>query len=224
MANDLKELLAKLAKGNPFGEKVTLVAATKTRTLEEISWAVGAGVTDVGENKVQEFCEKFGRVAGARWHFIGHLQRNKVKYLIGKTVLIHSVDSDGLAEEIARLSKKAGLTTDILIQINIGAEESKSGYPLLGGMDAFMRLTGMEGVRVKGFMAMLPHTDNEAVLVPLCDEMRRLYEQAKAVSPDVEYLSMGMSGDYALCISRGANMVRLGTAIFGERLLPAEKN
>lgn len=219
----LKNLLVRLEKGNPFGEKVTLVAATKTRSPQEINRALALGVTDIGENKVQEMREKYDLVCGGVRHFIGHLQRNKVKYLIGKTVLIHSVDSDGLAEEIARLSKKAGLTTDILIQINIGAEDSKSGYPLSGGMDAFLRLNAMEGVRVKGFMAMLPHTDIESVLVPLCDEMRRLYERAKAVSPAVEYLSMGMSGDYELCVSRGANMVRLGTAIFGERS-PSGKN
>ena len=220
MANDLKEILARLAKGNPFGEKVTLVAATKTRTPEEINRAIAAGVTDVGENTVQEFCRKYDAVRGARRHFIGHLQRNKVKYLIGRTFLIHSADRDGIAEEIARQSAKAGVTTDILIQINIGEEVSKGGYPLSGGMAAFERLSQTEGLRVKGFMAMLPRSDDERVLIPLCDEMRALYERARAVSCDVEYLSMGMSADWELCVSRGANMVRLGTAIFGERHFP----
>ena len=217
---EVERILEKLGKGNPFGERVTLVAATKTRTSEEIRRAVEAGVTDIGENKVQEFCEKYGLVSGARWHFIGHLQRNKVKYLIGKTFLIHSVDSDVLAEEIARRSKRAGIVTDVLLEVNIGAEESKSGYPRSDAMDAFLRLSAAEGLRIRGFMAMLPDTKDEKTLIPLCDEMRRLYERAKALSPLVEYLSMGMSGDYELCISRGANMVRLGTAIFGERPLP----
>ena len=196
---------------------MTLVAATKTRTPEEIERAIAAGVEDIGENKVQEFCEKFDLVHGARRHFIGHLQRNKVKYLIGKTFLIHSVDRDELAEEIARLSQKAGIVTDILIQINIGDEESKGGYPLEEGMAAFGRLSVTEGLRVKGFMAMLPNTDDERILVPLCDGMRALFEEARRASPDVEYLSMGMSGGWKLCVEHGSNMVRLGTAIFGER-------
>lgn len=220
MTNELQSLFKRLEKGNPFGEKVTLVAATKTRTPEEIDGAIAAGVTDIGENKVQEFCEKFDLVHGARRHFIGRLQRNKVKYLIGKTFLIQSVDRDGLAEEIARLSQKAGIASDILIQINIGREASKGGYDPSEGMAAFERLSAMEGLRVKGFMAMLPDTGNETVLVPLCEQMRALFERARDASCAVEYLSMGMSGDWELCIEHGSNMVRLGTAIFGKRPLP----
>lgn len=222
MTNDFEKILRQLEKSNPFGEKVTLVAATKTRSAEEINCAIAAGVQDVGENKVQEFCAKFDLVHGARRHFIGRLQRNKVKYLIGKTFLIQSVDRDSLAEEIARLSSESGTVTDILIQINVGNEPSKGGYPLAEGMAALDRLSSVRGLRVKGFMAMLPQTDDEKILVPLCKEMRALFERARGIYPETEYLSMGMSGDWELCIEHGSNMVRLGTALFGKRPLTAE--
>ncbi len=222
MTSDFENILQKIGKGNPFGEQVTLVAATKTRTAEEIDQAIKAGVRDIGENKVQEFCAKYDLVHGARRHFIGRLQCNKVKYLIGKTFLIQSVDRDELAQEIARLSLKKGVVSDILLQINIGNEETKGGYPLPEGMAALTRLSLMEGLRVKGFMAMLPHTDDESVLAPLCEKMRKLFERARGDFPDIEYLSMGMSGDWELCIKHGANMVRLGTALFGERNPPKQ--
>lgn len=214
---NVKNLTEALKSGNCFGEKVTLVAATKTRTPDEINRALRAGITDIGENKVQEFRDKFDLIAGGNRHFIGHLQTNKVKYLIGKTYLYHSVDRDGLAGEIAERSVRAGVVSDILIQINIGCEESKGGYPLGEGFAAYERLAQTEGLRVRGFMAMLPVSENAAYLTELCDNMRALYERAKERDENVTYLSMGMSGDWRLCLSRGANMIRLGTAIFGER-------
>ncbi|MDE7158445.1 MAG: alanine racemase, partial [Clostridiales bacterium] len=151
----IKNLLAHLQQGNCYHEHVTLVAATKTRTADEINLAIEAGIRDIGENKVQEFCEKYELVSGANRHFIGHLQTNKVKYLIGKTYLIHSVDRDELAAEIAKRSVRAKLVTDILVQINIGNEETKGGYLLEEGFAAFQRLSRTEGLRVCGFMAML---------------------------------------------------------------------
>lgn len=214
---NVKKLLSELSAGNPFGEKVTLVAATKTRTAEEINRAIAAGVADIGENRVQEFRDKYDFVQGGNRHFIGHLQTNKVKYLIGKTYLYHSVDRDELAGEIATRSVRAGIVSDVLIQINIGNEESKGGYPLESGFDTYCRLRERAGLRVRGFMAMLPVSDDEGYLSSLCDRMRALFERAKAQDESIAYLSMGMSGDYRLCISRGANMVRIGTTIFGER-------
>lgn len=219
-----EELLEKITAGNAFGERVTLVAATKTRTPEEIGIAVRAGIGDVGENRVQEFCAKYDLVQGARWHFIGRLQTNKVKYLIGKTFLIHSVDRDELAATIAAQSVRANLTTDVLVQINIGAEESKGGYPPEAGLAAFRRLARTDGLRVKGFMAMLPLSDDAALLGKLCDRMRALFEEARAEDPRADVLSMGMSGDWELCLEHGANMIRLGTAIFGERNANFMKN
>ncbi len=214
---NVKKLLASLEGGNCFHEPVTLVAATKTRSPEEINRAIAAGLSDIGENKVQEFCEKFDLVKGGNRHFIGHLQTNKVKYLIGKTCLIHSVDRDELAEEIAKRSLAAGTITNILVQINIGCEETKGGYPLEEGLGVALALAKTPGLCLNGFMAMLPISEDEGYLGGLCEKMRRLYEEAKAQIPTIRYLSMGMSGDYRLCLSHGSNMIRLGTAIFGER-------
>lgn len=217
METKIKNLLAELQVGNGLGEEVTLVAATKTRTAEEINRAIRAGIEHIGENKVQEFRDKYDGVQGAHRHFIGRLQTNKVKYLIGKTYLIHSVDRAEIAEEIAKRSRAQNVISDILIQINIGCEESKGGFAYENGFPAWEALSRTEGLRVRGFMAMLPLSDDCARLEALCDKMRALYERAKAQSADVTYLSMGMSGDWRLCLSCGANMIRLGTAIFGER-------
>ena len=214
---NVKALLPRLEKGNCFGEKVTLVAATKTRTVEEINRAINAGITDIGENRVQEFKDKFDGVIGGNRHFIGHLQTNKVKYLIGKTDLYHSVDRDELVEELSKRSKKAGIVSNVLIQVNIGNEESKGGYPLDDAFSVFLRLRETEGLRVRGFMAMLPAQGTEETLSALCKKMRALYERAKKEDSSIDYLSMGMSGDWELCLKNGANMIRLGTAIFGER-------
>lgn len=213
----IQRLLDRLKQGNCFSEPVTLVAATKTRTADEINRTIQAGISDIGENKVQEFCGKYDLVSGANRHFIGHLQTNKVKYLIGKTFLIHSVDRDELAAEIAKRSAKADLVTDILVQINIGNEETKGGYPIEKGFAAYERLRDTEGLRVRGFMAMLPATGGEAFLGTLCDKMRALYDKARARDKNIAFLSMGMSGDWELCLDHGANMIRLGTAIFGSR-------
>ena len=214
---NVKELLDELKCGNCFGEEVTLVAATKTRTADEINAAIAAGITDIGENKVQEFRDKFELVHGASRHFIGHLQTNKVKYLVGRCDLIHSVDRDELGREIACRAQKLGVVQNILIQVNVGCEETKGGYPLSDAFAAFERLSQTSGLRVLGFMAMLPISSDEKLLATLCDEMRALYDRAREVSADIKYLSMGMSGDWRLCLEHGANVIRLGTAIFGER-------
>lgn len=212
----VKEILSEIQAGNCFHEPVTLVAATKTRTAEEINRAILSGVTDVGENRVQEFTAKYDEVQGARRHFIGRLQTNKVKYLIGKTYLIHSVDRGELAETISRLSLNTGITSDILLEVNLG-EDSKGGYPLSEAFNAYERLREMHGLCVRGFMAMLPLGASDDEAGKLCDQMRTLFERAKAQDENIKYLSMGMSGDYKLCLAHGANMIRLGTTIFGER-------
>ena len=217
ISDNVRALLSRLPETNPFGEKITLVAATKTRTADEINEAIGAGITDIGENKVQEFRDKYDLVHGANRHFIGHLQTNKVKYLIGKTYLYHSVDRDELAQEIAVRSCRAGIVSDILIQVNIGCEESKGGYALADTPAAYEKLSRTEGLRVRGLMAMLPLSDDTALLSRLCDEMRALYDALRERDGNISFLSMGMSGDWELCVNHGANMIRLGTAIFGQR-------
>ena len=210
-------LKSEIEKGNPFGEKVLLVAATKTQSAEAINAAIEAGVDAVAENKPQEFRDKNDLLLPCSRHFIGHLQTNKVKYLIGKIELYHSCDRDELAEEIARRSVGAGIHSNILIQINIGDEDTKGGYAYDTAKETFTRLSQVEGLCVKGFMAMLPASDDEALLRNLTRKMRGLYEWAKMQSSAVEYLSMGMSGDYALCIEEGSNVIRVGSTIFGVR-------
>lgn len=211
------EILEEIKTGNPFGEKITLVAATKTRTAEEINRVIAAGVRDVGENRVQEFLEKFDGVHGGVRHFIGHLQTNKVKYLIGKIDLYHSVDRDELALELSKRSARAGIVSDVLLQINIGCEESKGGYPLEEGLAALARAKELEGIRVRGFMAMLPLAGDDGYKKSLCKKMRALFKSAREKDGNISSLSMGMSGDWRLCVSEGANMIRVGTALFGAR-------
>ena len=204
-------------KGNGYGEKVLLCAATKMQTAEDINFAIMAGVDAVAENKPQEFRDKHEFLLPCSNHFIGHLQTNKIKYLVGKIDLYHSCDRDELVLELARQSKNKGVVSNILIQINIGDEETKGGYAFETAKETFAKISLMEGVKVKGFMAMLPDVDDENLLRELTRKMRRLYEWAKTQSSEIEYLSMGMSGDYPLCIEEGSNMVRVGSSIFGKR-------
>lgn len=213
----VQELLEELKGGNAFGEKVWLIAATKTQTADAVNEAIAAGVDGVAENKPQEFRDKNELLLPCPRHFIGHLQTNKIKYLLGKIELYHSCDRDELAKALSKQSLLKGLTSDILIQINIGEEESKGGYPYDEGKEVFSRLNQTAGLRVRGFMAMLPDSDDEALLRSLARKMRALFDWAKTQSADVEYLSMGMSGDYALCVEEGSNMIRVGSTIFGAR-------
>ncbi len=217
IASRVAALKKSLEKGNKFGEKVTLVAATKMQDACAINAAIAAGVDAVAENKVQEFRDKNEALLPCPRHFIGHLQTNKVKYLIGKIELYHSCDRDELAMELARRSLQSGLISDVLVQINIGAETTKGGYAFESARETFLRLSQTQGLRVKGFMAMLPETDDTGLLRALTRKMRDLFDWAKTQSSAVEYLSMGMSGDYALCVEEGSNMVRLGSTIFGRR-------
>ena len=213
----VEEIKNELSEGNKFGEKVVLVAATKMQTAEAINAAIEAGVDAVAENKAQEFRDKNEYVLPCPRHFIGHLQTNKLKYLVGKVELFHSCDRDELALEIAKLSLKRGVISKVLIQINIGNEESKGGYAFSSAKEAFERLSKVEGLRIKGFMAMLPESQDEALLRALTRQMRGLFEWAKEQSSDIQYLSMGMSGDYKLCVQEGSNMIRVGSTIFGKR-------
>lgn len=211
------QLKKTLERGNAFGERVLLVAATKTQTAEAINRAIQGGVDAVAENKPQEFRDKNELLLPCPRHFIGHLQTNKIKYLLGKIELYHSCDRDELADELARLSLAKGLVSDVLVQINIGEEGSKGGYAYEDGHAVFERLSHKDGLRVRGFMAMLPPSDDEALLRSLVRKMRALYDWARTQSSDVCYLSMGMSGDYKLCVEEGGNVVRVGSTIFGAR-------
>ena len=213
----VKDLKEQLKTGNPYGEKVLLVAATKMQTAEAINQAIMAGVDAVAENKPQEFRDKNEFLLPCPRHFIGHLQTNKIKYLIGRVELYHSCDRDELVDALAKQSVAKGIVSNILIQINVGEEAAKGGYALEEAKDVFLRIGQIEGVKVKGFMAMLPDCEDEAYLRALARKMREVFDWAKAQSTEVEYLSMGMSGDYQLCIEEGSNVIRVGSTIFGAR-------
>ena len=211
------EIKKQTERGNTFGERVTLVAATKMQTAEAINAAILTGVDAVAENRAQEFRDKNEFLLPCPRHFIGHMQTNKLKYLVGNVELFHSCDRDELISAIANLSIKRGITSNILLQINIGKEETKSGYTYEEAEEAFFRWNKADGLRIKGFMAMLPESEDETYLRLLVKKMRSLFEWGKKQSVEVEYLSVGMSGDYKLCIEEGSNMIRVGSTIFGRR-------
>lgn len=218
IAENVKNLLKTIPERNAFGEKVKLVAAVKTQTVEAINAAICAGVTCIGDNHVQEFKEKYEGICGnPERHFIGHLQTNKVKYLIGKVDLYHSLDRMELAEELSRRGERAGITSPVLIQINIGREETKSGFDVEKTLSAYEAIKKLSAIKIKGLMAMLPESDDNKLLTSLATRMREEFDKLKKEDSDIEYLSMGMSGDWRLCVDCGSNMIRLGTAIFGAR-------
>jgi pyridoxal phosphate enzyme (YggS family) len=208
------------AAGREAGD-VTLIAVSKTRTPQEINEAIAAGVTDIGENKVQEILDKYEAVQPVNWHMIGHLQRNKVKYIIDKVKLIHSVDSFRLAEEIDAKAAQRGLSADILVQINAAREESKFGVTAQEA-DALAReiLQACKHVRVRGFMCVAPIAADPEDVRPYFRQAKAVFDAFRRLSHerlDARYLSMGMSQDFGAAILEGANMVRVGTAVFGAR-------
>lgn len=214
----VKALLSEIPEKNSFDEKVTLVAAVKLQSPEDINRAITAGITDIGDNHVQEFRQKFNEISGnPRRHFIGHLQTNKIKYLLGKVDLYHSLDRIPLAEELSKRGAAAGVVSDVLLQINIGNEQTKGGFDFDEAENAYKYVKSLPALRIKGLMAMLPQTDDIKTLGCMAARMRTLYDKLKDGDENFEYLSMGMSGDYKICLEAGSNMLRLGTSIFGER-------
>ena len=202
-------------------EDVRLVAVSKKKPASDIEAAIAAGQTLFGESYVQECVAKIDAVASAaEWHFIGGLQSNKVKYLAGKVTMIHSVDRLSLAEEIDRQWKKLDAAVDILIQVNLGEEETKSGTAAEELINLVAQVARLRHLRIRGLMTLPPwHEDPEAVR-PYFTRLRKLAEQVEALGlPNVAMreLSMGMSHDFAAAIEEGATMVRVGTAIFGSR-------
>ena len=202
--------------------EILLVAATKMNNAAAVRAAVRAGVDICGENRVQEMLEKNaqGAYEGAPLHFIGHLQKNKVRQVVGLCELIHSVDSLSLLQEIAKTAEKRGLVQDVLLEINIGNEESKSGFsPEEIGM-ALEEAAKMTAIRVRGLMAIPPICEKPEENRPFFLKMQKLFVdncRKKYDNISMDFLSMGMSGDYTEAIRCGANMVRVGTGIFGPR-------
>lgn len=206
--------------GRKAGE-VLLVAVTKTRTADEINEAINAGITDIGENKVQEILDKYDQVKPVRWHMIGHLQTNKVKYIIDKVSLIHSVDSIKLAEEIDRRARQHGINMDILIQVNAAREESKFGITTEETESLLNEiLENCPNVRIRGLMCIAPFEEDPEDTRAVFRKVKTLYDKYSAIAHerlDFKYLSMGMSHDFEAAIFEGSNIIRIGTAIFGER-------
>lgn len=202
-------------------EEVTLIAVSKTKPVSAIEEALLSGTLDYGENKVQELCDKYDVLPkNIRWHMIGHLQRNKVKYLVGKTYLVHSVDSLRLAEQIEKEFAKHNQVCDILVEVNIAQEESKFGINAKETEELIREIAKFEHIRIKGLMTIAPYTEDP--------ESNRVYfREIKKLSVDIrdknidnvsmDVLSMGMTGDYMVAVEEGATMVRVGTGIFGER-------
>lgn len=219
--NNVKKLLSAIPKFNAYGEQITVAAAAKTRTVEEILRALSSGITVFGENKAQEFRDKYPFFKGLDYRFYGRLQTNKIKYLVGKCSLIESVDSLRLAEEISGSSKRLGVTTDILIEVNQG-ETEKGGVSFDGAKELFAAARTLENLRVKGLMTVLPKSSFE-ITQEKCLQTRRLYDIIKNEFDGVSVLSMGMSSDYEIAVKCGSNCVRLGEAIFGKRDYP-QKN
>ncbi len=216
----IKENYIKIKEG--LAGDVTLIAVTKTRNAAEINQVIDAGATDIGENKVQEILDKFDQVKPVRWHMIGHLQTNKVKYIIDKVDLIHSVDSMKLAEEINKRAGQKNLTMDILIQVNPALEESKFGINIEETEKIISSIANKcYNIRIKGLMCIAPYAENPEDIAKHFAKTKKLFDKFKNLelpNTDFEYLSMGMSNDYAVAIEEGSNMVRIGSSIFGERI------
>ena len=202
-------------------DEVTLIAVSKTKPVEMLQEIYDENIRDFGENKVQELCSKMEQLpSDIRWHMIGHLQRNKVKYIVGKVELIHSVDTYRLAEEINIQAKKQNVIVPILVEVNIAHEESKFGISAEDAILLVEEISKLENIRIKGLMTIAPYVENP-------EDNRLYFRKIKQLSVDItnknidnvfmEILSMGMTGDYMVAIEEGATMVRVGTGIFGER-------
>ena len=216
--NAMSRLETALEESGRSMKDVLVIGASKTMPLERILFV--RDNTDVkifGENRVQELLEKY--TPDVRWHFIGQLQTNKVKYIVDKVELIHSVDRLSLLQEIDRQAKKHGKVQDILIEVNIGGEEKKGGVAPSEVIDFAKEVDKYSSVRLKGLMSVLPNVEKEA-LNAFYLQLSKLYDtlkQTRLDNADIRYLSAGMSNDYDVAVKYGANIVRLGRALFGER-------
>ena len=206
--------------GRDFSE-VKLVAVSKTQSSERILQLAELGIKDFGENRVQELLEKRPQLPDdITWHMIGHLQTNKVKSIIDKVALIHSVDSFRLAKEIDKQAKSFEKTVDILIEINIAGEESKHGIEPAELSEFLAELAAFKNIMVKGIMCLAPYVENPEENRIYFRKMRQMFVDSEALSANnisMQYLSMGMTNDYEVAIEEGANIVRVGTGIFGAR-------
>lgn len=203
-------------------EEVKLIAVSKTKPVSMLKEAYDCGCRDFGENKVQELVDKWEQMPkDIRWHMIGHLQRNKVKYIVDKVYLIHSVDSLRLAEEISKEAVKKSVTVSILVEVNVAQEETKFGTTCNEVCNLVEEIAKLPGILIKGLMTIAPYVENSEENRQYFEKLRQIYVDIIQKNVDnvyMEELSMGMTGDYITAITEGATYVRIGTAIFGERL------
>jgi pyridoxal phosphate enzyme (YggS family) len=220
LAQRLAEVKARIAaaaahSGRDEGE-ITLVAVSKTFSAEVVAEAVAAGVTDLGENRAQELRDKVAALGPvARWHFVGHLQSNKVRHVVGSCALIHSVDSAALAKEIAGRAERSGLEQEVLIEVNVSGEAAKHGVDPSALSGLLTHIGGLEGIHATGLMTIPPWPEDP-------EESRPFYKELAALAREhgLARLSMGMTKDFEVAIAEGATLVRVGEAIFGERSRP----
>ncbi|MDD6526731.1 MAG: YggS family pyridoxal phosphate-dependent enzyme [Oscillospiraceae bacterium] len=210
-------------KSGRTAEDIKLMAVTKTVEPVFINHAIECGIDLIGENKVQEFLskEEFLNLDNCKVHLIGHLQTNKVKQIVGKVEMIQSVDSIRLAREISKQSEKLGICTDCLIEVNIGEEESKTGIAYDEVMRLIEEIISLPSIKIQGLMSIPPICENVSDLCKYFEKMNRLFIDIKAKNIDninMSVLSMGMSGDYKEAVACGANLVRIGSSIFGPRM------
>lgn len=198
-------------------EDIMLVAASKTQLPEKIQAAARCGVQCFGENYVQELVEKHGKLPDVSWHFIGQLQSNKVKYIVDKISMIESVDRLSLAREIDKRAGRLGRSVDALLQINIGSEEQKGGVAPGDAKQLLDQIAELENVNICGLMCIHPLSGTPEEARPYFARMKKIFDDMNALGYNMKYLSMGMSGDYDTAIREGANIVRVGSLIFGPR-------
>lgn len=205
-------------------DEVTLISVSKTKPVEMLVEAYDAGSRNFGENKVQELCDKYevlqDKYSDINWHMIGHLQRNKVKYIADKVCLIHSVDSFRLAEQISNEAVKKNRVINILIEVNVACEDTKFGVTVEDALPLIQEIHNLPGIHISGLMTIAPYVENP-------EENRPIFKKLKQLSIDIEglnldnvtmgVLSMGMTNDYTVAVEEGATLVRVGTGIFGER-------
>lgn len=221
LINVQREISLACKKANRDPSEITLIAVSKTKPVEMLNEIYDCNVRDFGENKVQELCDKYEVLPNdIKWHMIGHLQTNKVKYIVDKVELIHSVDSLRLAEEIQKQAEKKDVVVPILVEVNIAQEDSKFGTSKEEAIELVKQISKLDHIQIKGLMTIAPYVENP-------EDNRVYFRGIKDLSVDIDsqnidnvsmqILSMGMTNDYQVAIEEGATMVRVGTGIFGER-------
>lgn len=221
LQNVENRIQAACARANRERSEVTLIAVSKTKPVSMLNEVYAEGIRCFGENKVQELTEKYDKLPrDVKWHMIGHLQRNKVKYIVDKATLIHSVDSVRLAETIEQEAAKKDVIVPILVEVNVAEEDSKFGLKVNEVLSIIEKISRFPHIRIKGLMTIAPYVENPEENRPVFARLRKLSVDIAEKNIDnvsVEILSMGMTNDYEVAIEEGATMVRVGTGIFGER-------